>query len=169
MTSQAQVTPRTASAAAATVARRKRWPTTTAISPSNSTRSLSGGSTTGARGPTTDDGAFRKRSGSDGHRIAQLGGVIAVVAAEADDLAGDHRGEEGGGGEVHRPAVVPAAGTGQKGVGVEDPDLAVGVGGGVEALRGDPIEEHARASGNPVELPAPRRSEVWAPAGSDAV
>ncbi len=66
VTSQAQVTPSTAARASSGEARRSRSRSTTAISPSYSTRSLSGGSTIGARGPTSDEGALRKISGSAG-------------------------------------------------------------------------------------------------------
>ena len=66
VTSHAAVTPSTPWRQASAFARRRRCRTTTAISPSNSTRELSGGSTTGVRVPTTDPGDFRKITGSAG-------------------------------------------------------------------------------------------------------
>ena len=66
VTSSAQVTPSTPAAASASLARLRRRPMTAAISPSNSTRSLSGGSTIGAPGPITEEIALRKTSGSGG-------------------------------------------------------------------------------------------------------
>ncbi len=66
MTSQAQVTPRMAWRARSAVARCSRSRSTTAISPSNSTRSDSGGRTIGDLGPTTDEGDLRNSTGSAG-------------------------------------------------------------------------------------------------------
>ncbi len=66
VTSLAAVMPRIAASTWARLGRERRARITTAISPSYSTCSLSGGSTTGAPGPITVPGDFKKTIGSPG-------------------------------------------------------------------------------------------------------
>jgi hypothetical protein len=95
-------------------------------------------------------GADQRRGGLEeeerllGHGVAELFGMLGVVAADRHDLARAHRQQERGGRAVDVAAEVPAAGEGLERIGVEDaePVRILRIGGGPEAFGGDAVEEH---------------------------